>query len=249
MRAILTYHSIDDSGSPVSLDVGAFRRHVEWLDRGSVRVLSLDNLLAEPESGNAVALTFDDAFVNFADRAAPLLLERGWPVTVFVVTGHVGGVNDWDGRAAPGIPTLPLLGWDALGRLAAAGVTIGSHTRTHPRLPTLAPTQLEDELGESAARIARELGVAPKWFAYPYGDASDGVVAQAGGHYHGAVTTEHRPVGPDETALRLPRLDAWYFRGPAGLAGWGSAAFRLAVWARRQARGARAAVVSARGGP
>lgn len=247
MRAILTYHSIDDSGSPVSLAAAAFRRHVDWLAAGAVRVASLDDLLAGPAAEPAVALTFDDAFANFAD-AAPLLLERGWPVTLFVVTDHVGGTNAWGGRPAPGIPTLPLLDWGALGRLAEAGVTIGSHTRRHPRLPALGPAELEDELGDSAARIARELGTAPRWFAYPYGALSRRVVERAAAHYAGAVTTEHRPLGRREAAWRLPRLDAWYFRGPAALRGWGGPRLRSAIWARRQARRVRAAMTRARPG-
>ena len=42
MRAILTYHSIDESGSPISVDPDAFRRHVRWLASGRVRVTTPD---------------------------------------------------------------------------------------------------------------------------------------------------------------------------------------------------------------
>ena len=35
MRGILTYHSVDPSGSPISIDEKAFRAHVAWLASGA----------------------------------------------------------------------------------------------------------------------------------------------------------------------------------------------------------------------
>jgi peptidoglycan/xylan/chitin deacetylase (PgdA/CDA1 family) len=248
VRAILTWHSIDGSGSPVSVDPDAFARQVDWLAAGPVRVVPLDRLAAGEGGDEAVALTFDDAFRNFADEAAPRLLDRGLPVTLFVVTGHAGGTNAWGGRPAPGIPELPLLDWDALGRLAERGVAIGSHTRTHPRLSRLGPARLDDELGGSAERLARELGAPPRWLAYPFGDESPAVRAAAARWYAGAVTTDYRPVAAGDPPLALPRLDAWYFRAPGALEGWGGARFRRRLWVRRQARRARALARRAAGG-
>jgi hypothetical protein len=49
MRAILTYHSIDDSGSPISVDRAAFREHVTFLASGAVRVTDIAGVLAQPE--------------------------------------------------------------------------------------------------------------------------------------------------------------------------------------------------------
>ena len=121
MRAILTYHSIDNSGSPVSVTPAAFRQHIEWLASGSTRVLSLGDIVHGSQSDDAVALTFDDGFENFSTEAWPLLRAHRFPATLFVVTGQVGRTNAWQGREEPGIPTLPLLGWAALERLAGDG--------------------------------------------------------------------------------------------------------------------------------
>ena len=50
MRAILTYHTIDDSGSPISVSPAVFQTQVQWLAEGPVRVLSLEDLVsASPE--------------------------------------------------------------------------------------------------------------------------------------------------------------------------------------------------------
>jgi peptidoglycan/xylan/chitin deacetylase (PgdA/CDA1 family) len=244
MRAILTYHSIDESPSAISVSPDAFRRHVAWLASGAVRVVSLEELLRLPPDADAVALTFDDGFVNFAEMAAPLLARNRLPATLFVVTEHVGGTNAWGGTCAQDIPTLPLLDWPALGRMAEQGVTIGAHSRTHAHLPELSPAALEDEIGGSADRIERELGVRPAVFAYPYGEANDAVV-RAARDFPLAVTTELRPLAEHDDPRVLPRLDMYYFRTGNWLEAYGSARFRQYLWVRSRARLVRAALAVA----
>jgi peptidoglycan/xylan/chitin deacetylase (PgdA/CDA1 family) len=245
MKAILTYHSIDDSPSAISIAPDAFKRHVAWLASGAVRVVSLDELMALPESADAVALTFDDGFVSTGEIAAPLLAKHRLPATVFVVTEHVGGTNAWRGACAQDIPTLPLMDWPALGQLAESGFAIGAHTRTHPALPELEATAIADEIGGSADRIERELGVRPTALSYPYGAVTDAVAREAAGEFRWAVTTELRVVGVGEDPYALPRLDMYYFRAGAWLEAYGTARFRQYLWVRSQARRMRAALVTA----
>lgn len=239
MRAILTWHSIDPSGSPISVSPDLFRRQVAWLASGRARVVEVSELLRLPHDEDAVALTFDDGFANFATEAAPLLLEHGLPVTVFVVSGQVGRDNVWPGSDDP-VPQLPLMDWDTLGRLGAQGVTYGAHTRTHPKLPTLGAAALEDELGGAAEEIAQRLGARPAGFAYPYGATDAPVTAAVSAQYHWACTTEFRSLSPEDAAHALPRLDAWYLRADHLMEAWGTAGFRAWVWARRHGRSARA---------
>lgn len=242
MRAILTWHSVDPSGSPISVRPHVFRRQVEWLTSGRVRVVSVEDLLDLNDTTDAVALTFDDAFANFATEAAPLLREHGLPATVFVVSGRVGRDNMWRSWGEAGIPVLPLLGWDDLATLLESGFTLGSHTRTHPRLPTLGSQELLEEVCIAADEMERRLGERPRGFAYPYG-AVDARVADVTARCHAwACTTNFRSLGVHESLHRLPRLDAWYFRQPHRLERWGTTGFRARLWCRRQARWAREAV-------
>ncbi len=226
-------------GRPCRWRKGAFRRHVEWLASGAVRVVDLSALSGLDASEEAVALTFDDGFANFADRAWPLLRDRGLPVTVFVVTDRVGETNAWGGRDEPGIPTLPLLSWDGLAALAAEGVTLGAHSRTHRDLRSLEGGALEDEVAGAGERIEKNTGRRPDTFAYPYGHWSPAAVAAVVRSYRAACTTEHRVFGQREDPSRLPRLDTYYFRR-GGLEGWGSAGFRTRVGIRRALRRMRA---------
>ena len=242
MRAILTYHSIDASGSPISLHPETFARHVQWLSSGRVRVLPLADLISLPDGDghHAVALTFDDGFANFTTAAWPHLRDRGLPATIFVVTGHVGGFNKWGGYATAGIPTLPLATWDTLARCMEEGVEIAAHTRTHAHLPSLEPGQVADEIGSSVHDIQARLGCRPRSFAYPYGAVTPAVAAAAGSVCSWACTTDYQPLRPDADPRRLPRLDAYYFQDAGCFRGWGSGWFRARVAFRHRLRTARA---------
>lgn len=246
MRAILTYHSIDASASPISISREAFTRHVRWLAAGRVRVTSVSELLELPNDVDAVALTFDDGFRNFGEIALPLLAEHGLPAAVFVVTEHVGGTNAWGGRADPGVPTLPLLDWDELARLRelAPGVTIGAHTRTHARLPDLDHDRLVDEIRGAAELIRGRTGLAPEGFAYPYGDVSPSAAAMVDSSYAWGCTTELRVLREAERRALLPRLDMYYFREPSRLENWGSARFSCYLAVRAHARNLRQRLVA-----
>jgi peptidoglycan/xylan/chitin deacetylase (PgdA/CDA1 family) len=242
MRAILTYHSIDDSGSPISVDRAAFQAHLEWFDRGEVTVLGLEELVANPGGADAVALTFDDALESAAEWALPALVERRLPATIFVPTRHVGGDNRWQGVETAAVPILPVMTWDALGRAHESGMEIGAHTRTHPRLPDCSAEALEDELGGALEDVRSELGVMPHSLAYPYGLSTPRVRALAADRFRHGVTTELRAIGMDEDSLALPRLDAWYLRRAGLLEHWGSSLFRTYLGVRRGARGLRGLV-------
>jgi peptidoglycan/xylan/chitin deacetylase (PgdA/CDA1 family) len=244
MRAILTYHSIDGTGSPISVSPTAFRRHVEWLASGRVRVVRLDELLRVPPGEDAVALTFDDAFVNFAEEAAPLLREYSLPCTVFVVAGRVGQTNAWGGRTDPRVPTLPLLDWNTLALLDERGVRLGAHTRTHPLLTRVPASQLDDELRGAAETMKRETGRFPEEFAYPYGDVNPAVASAVQRIYARACTTQLRVLRVDDRPELLPRLDMFYWREPGRLEAWGTAGFQGRLWVRAQARRLRSRLAS-----
>jgi peptidoglycan/xylan/chitin deacetylase (PgdA/CDA1 family) len=244
MRAVLTYHSIDGSQSPISILPASFASHVRWLASSRVRVLPLETLVAEARAGDdtqgdAVAITFDDGFENFAVHAAPLLEEHGLPATVFVVSGQAGRTNAWGGQDHPGIPTLPLLSWDALGRLAERGVEVGAHTRRHASLDTLDTDALADEIDGSALEIESRVGRRPRTVAYPYGVAPIAAVEQVRKRFALGVTTELRALDDGDDAARIPRLDAFYLRHPEGLSGWGTARFRAYLRLRAAVRSAR----------
>lgn len=240
MRAILTYHSIDASGSPISVSAEQFKRQVRWLAGGKVRVVALEELLQGGDESDTIAITFDDGFENFAG-AAELLLEHGLPATVFVVTRQVGLTNAWGGRKSQAVPELPLLNWDALGRLRDRGISLGAHSRTHPSLDRVVGPAVEEEISGSAEDLLERLGLAARTFAYPYGTVSAAAAAVVRKTFDLAVTTELRMVHPGDPMHLLPRLDMFYYREAGRLDRWGTPAFRRHLWLRstlRRVRGA-----------
>jgi peptidoglycan/xylan/chitin deacetylase (PgdA/CDA1 family) len=60
---------------------------------------------------------------------------------------------------------------EELKQLAAAGMTIGAHTLTHPVLSEAPPEVAQSEIVESRARLESALGKKIWAFAYPFGDA------------------------------------------------------------------------------
>lgn len=73
----------------------------------------------------------------------------------------------------------PVLDWSRLRQLAAEGVTLASHSRTHPLLTRTTASQLSDELEGSMSDLEREIGEALPALAYPNGSHSPQVLAAA----------------------------------------------------------------------
>ncbi|CAN5723794.1 polysaccharide deacetylase family protein [soil metagenome] len=242
MRAILTFHSVDASGSVISIHPRDFRRLLAWLAGGGPLVTTIEHLLSLPADADAVALTFDDGFANFATDAWPVLREYGFPATIFLPSDLLGKKNLWDRAERGAIPLLPLLDWPTTARLAEEGVTLGAHSRTHADLRTLGETALREELRGAKEEIRRETGHEPEGFAYPFGYCDAATVSAAGQWYAWACTAELRPLAAREDLLRLPRLDAYYLRGAGRLESWGSPRFARYLWMRNRARRLRRAL-------
>src|SRR5262249_51782294 len=134
--------------------------------------------------------------------------------------------NQWATTPGGSMPHLPLLDWQALGRLAAEGVMLGAHSRTHADLRRLGDAEIADEIEGSLDDIASEIGQRPDGFAYPYGYLDERVVRQPRPSCRWACTTMLRPLSTRDDPYRLPRLDAYFLRGPARLEAYGSLAFR-----------------------
>ena len=166
----------------------------------------LRDLLREPPrpAGDPrVALTFDDGFDGVRVHALPLLAARGFHATVFVVSGRLGGANDWDGESPP----EPLLGADGVRELAAAGWEIGSHGASHRALTPLADRELADETAGSRAALEEATGAPVVSFCYPYGAFDTrSVEAVRGAGYELATVIRGGLVASLSDPLRLKRV-------------------------------------------
>lgn len=217
MLAILTYHSIDDSGSVVSVSPRTFTEQMATLAEWGFRGISLAEAVKHREANGSwpqrsVVLTFDDGFANFYESAMPALMRRKFSATVFVISGHVEGINNWDTPPA-GLGTRQMLTWGRVRELAEQGIEIGAHTRKHPDLRRLSESELEEEIAGSCAEISDHTGQAVESFAYPYGYSNSQVEQVVQRTVRAACTTELRHATDDPLHL-LPRLDMYYLQSP-----------------------------------
>jgi peptidoglycan/xylan/chitin deacetylase (PgdA/CDA1 family) len=229
----------------ISTTASELDRQLATLASQQVQVVPLATLLTLGDDVNAVALTFDDGFANFASVAAPILMKRDMPATVFVVTGRVGKTNDWEDPANPlKIPSLALMGWDELHAMQDAGFEIGGHTTSHRRLDRSEASLLDSEVTGCAAAIEHELGSKPLSFAYPYGAHDASAVSAVTRVFGIACTTRFAALNADDPPHQIPRLDMFYFRESSQLEGWGSARFRAYLAMRSIGRQVRSALES-----
>jgi peptidoglycan/xylan/chitin deacetylase (PgdA/CDA1 family) len=169
---ILYHHLISDRPHPMGIPTEAFLAHLRYLKR-HYRVLALGEAVALLESGRVAeptaVLTFDDGYAdNFLNLRAVLRMEPA-PVTLFVCSDLIlqGGRFPMD--VADGRDDFPPLTPDELRVLAAEGVEIGSHTRTHFDCGSSDVERLRSEIIGSGEDLAKILGQPITYFSFPLG--------------------------------------------------------------------------------
>lgn len=245
---VLTYHSFDDSNSPISVSPGLFRRQMQWLAERRWRTLSIDELLEGRSRGHwpegSLLITFDDGFRSVREAALPILKACNFTAIVFVVSRWVGRTNEWPGQPA-WVPRQPLLDWQEIRELRDAGLEVGAHSRSHRSLAPLPAPEMVAEIGESKREIEQEIGCPVRAFAYPYGTVTPLAEAQVAQHFDAAFTTRLGFVTTRSRVTRLERVDAYYLR-PWHMfrsldAGWMPLYVRARRWGRALRRRYRAA--------
>ncbi|MFV2069525.1 MAG: polysaccharide deacetylase family protein, partial [Pirellulales bacterium] len=170
---VLFYHRIADTVSnDWTMSYDRFTRQIDWLaDRFDLVTLSeaQRRIATGDVRRGAVAITFDDGYWDNCQQALPLLIRRRIPCTYFVSTHHVLQGEPFPHDVAAGHP-LRVNTIDQLRSLAAAGVEIGAHTRTHCDLGKISDArQIEAEVAGSKRDLERALDRPIRFFAFPYG--------------------------------------------------------------------------------
>lgn len=158
----LMYHDVTRetagvSGGPRHFSVSrrAFASQLDQLAAEGFRGRSLAECLHEPVD-RQVAISFDDGDLGQFENGHAELVARGMTATFFVTT-------EWVGR--PGY-----VDWSQLREMKAAGMSIQSHSKSHPFLSELGEAALAEELRGSKARIDQELQQETDTIALPGGD-------------------------------------------------------------------------------
>ena len=168
---ILTYHAVETTPQePEALPPNQrlylakrdlFEAQMRYLAEQRFRTMLVDELIMvaqgqAPLPERTICLTFDDGSASDYLAAFPILKGHDLRATFFVVTDRVG---------TPGYVT-----WDQLREMSVHGMSVQSHSRTHPFMSQCTPAELRAELHLSKDAIERHLGKAVEVFAVPGGD-------------------------------------------------------------------------------
>jgi peptidoglycan/xylan/chitin deacetylase (PgdA/CDA1 family) len=166
---VLLYHRVDDEDDVHALNVTRdnFVAQLRWLSSNS-SVLPLQQFLATPLHDlpeRAVALTFDDGYLDNLSHAAPLLDAEGLPATFFVTTRylHEPGEYWWDllerafGQSWGGWPSLSVELGDRIVNLPTrtAEERESSHRQLHGELVS-APLAVRERVVSVLGSLVRQ---------------------------------------------------------------------------------------------
>jgi peptidoglycan/xylan/chitin deacetylase (PgdA/CDA1 family) len=210
MKAVLTFHSVDDSGSVLSFPVKTFARLVEQLAKSGTPVVTFDELLRRDDG---LAFTFDDGMRSVCRNALPVLREHGFPAHLFLTTGRVGRDIGWPEQGST-MPRFEMLAWPDIEACVRGGFRVESHTVSHPDLRRLAPAAMLDECSGADEEIERRIGRRPTLFAYPFGYFDDVVRHTVSPRYEGCFTTRLGYLRRNVDRSRVGRLDSYYLQAP-----------------------------------
>lgn len=111
---ILAYHNVVPQGSApmgdqsLHLPVDRFQHQLDFLQE-HFRIVGLEEIesLEAPSDKPTAAITFDDAYFGAVSLGIPEVVERGFPVTVFVCPGLLAEGGFWWDRLSMGASGLP----------------------------------------------------------------------------------------------------------------------------------------------
>ncbi len=175
---ILTFHKVDSSfeWGVTRVSPSRFRKVLEFLSEKGFQTVSLQQLfdstfILPPKP---IVLTFDDGYESIYTHAFPLMQEFNFTGTIFIITGYVGQLNEWDINL--GWKKFRHLSWEQIIQLKRAGFEIGSHTVNHPSLVKLSVSSLKFELGYSKKEIEDKIGGEVHFVSFPFGRYNKNVI-------------------------------------------------------------------------
>lgn len=170
--AILMYHHISTRTPPsTSTSPANFVAHLDMLERDGFQVWPLDRVVQHlqrrrPMPDKIAVITFDDGYISVYEEALPILKARELPFTIFV-------------NAQPINERHPMhMSWAQLKEAKEAGAIIANHTLSHPHMVRKLDDESQQdwqarmtrEIEENQQQIEQNIGSAPKYLAYPYGE-------------------------------------------------------------------------------
>ncbi len=187
---ILTYHHFGSSRDRMSVTPENFRQQLAYLRDNGYHVVPLADLREFVAGRKAlppksVVISIDDGYQSTYREAFPLLLEFGFPATVFVYSDFLNG----GGLKGPQMQEM----------LQSGLIDFQPHSKTHRNMALMAADEdveqyqarVRAELQAPQAKLRDLIGTPGDAFAFPYGATTREVLALlASSDYRIAATVE-----------------------------------------------------------
>ena len=205
---VLIYHRFGESQYPTTnVSVEQFREQMAYLSANNYRVVALGELVQALNGkkslpAKSVVITIDDGYKSVYLEAWPVLKAYGYPFTVFINAKSISsGFSNY-------------MNWDEVLDLHENGVDIQDHSYAHNRLVDR-PAGMSDgeyrgwireDLRRNMKIISEKLGSESSFFAIPYGEYNQEVMAVARKlGYQAILTQDPGSVSRESDPHMLPR--------------------------------------------
>ncbi len=212
---ILMYHSISQQAAPkfkrFAVASALFSEHMAYLHQHAYTPVTVTQLVQALSKVNVelpekpVVITFDDGFSDFYTEALPVLKQYNFVATLYIVTAFINETSRW--LQKEGEAMRPMLTWEQIASISAAGIECGGHTHTHPELDTLPLSSAQEEIVQCKHLLELHLGHEVLSFAYPFGYHTTGIkqlVRDAG--YTSACAVKYEMSSESTDPFALTRL-------------------------------------------
>ncbi|HCY18561.1 MAG: hypothetical protein A2X87_00700 [Deltaproteobacteria bacterium GWC2_42_51] len=223
---VFMYHHVNpNKDDMVTVVPDIFEAQMKFLAETGCRTLSADELV-KSISGNmetakkAVAITFDDGYLDNYQYAFPILKRYNIKAIIFIVVAWVEAASKGQGARGKGQEIiLPshhegkefiaagrvdkvVVNWDMVKEMKESGlIEFYSHTMSHRRCAELPPEELSKELGDSKNIIEEKLDKTCSYLCWPKGSYNEDAIRIAREIGYKALFTTKRGVVKKESDM------------------------------------------------
>ena len=229
---VFMYHHVSPHKSDmVTVTPDVFEAQMRFLAEAGYKTLSADELV-EFAGGNlvikekAVAITFDDGYIDNYVYAFPVLKKYNIKATIFLVADWVEEASKAQGSRGKGQGVIApshqegkeliakgqthqvIMNWDMVKEMQESGlIDFYSHTMTHRKCAELSDAELMRELQDSRRIIEQRLNKPSPYLCWPKGSYNSGAIEAAKrAGYKALFTTGKGIVKKDSDAFSIKRI-------------------------------------------
>ncbi len=204
---ILMYHYVgeipanaDDMRINLTVETAAFRAQMQYLRDNRYTTISLYDLYAALMRGaslppNPVVLTFDDGYLGHYTTVFPILQERGFTGTFFIITARADANNPEH------------LNWQQIREMSDANMDMESHTKDHVELDAQDYDSIVYQVLGSLESLRYYTGREAYFFGFPVGRYNENTLnVMQTLPVWAAVTTQPGTLQTTDRLLEMPRV-------------------------------------------